>query len=157
MKLPRLSEEEAQQVDEILVKCREEESGGKIADKSTDYGSTEDDTVNYYRLAGCERQRLADLNAALGVSDELKTKSERQSTVKFVDDVAAKTSSQKIMRSNERKRINWIDEELDRMTIDEPLMKLTKYQVKCADEFNADEYNEFKATRVVNFAYGLND
>lgn len=150
MRLPKLTDEEAQQVDEILCRCKEEENNHQSNENSQD-------TSNYYQLSGNEKQRLADLNAALGVSDDSINQKLRPSPrVKFADENPTKTCSQKMMGRKDRSRINCIDRELDKIAFENP-NPLTTIRLEYADELNANDYSEFKAKRIVNFAFNFDD
>lgn len=154
MRLPKLTDEEALQVDEILGKCRAEE----IKPQTSDGGTLDEpmvDTSNYYQLSGNERQRLATLNAALGTHDEREDHVQPTApVVRFADDLP----THKMMQRNDRKRIDCIDEELDVMAMEKPSSSaLTVAQLECADDLNADDYSKFRAKRIVNFAFDVTD
>lgn len=151
MRLPKLTDEEAKQVDDLLCKCK--------AEKINHHQSIEDapleDTENYYQLNGNERQRLANLNAALGISnDTSNTKLRHSPRVKFADDLPTKQSSLKMMRRTDRKRISCIDQELSIIAM-ENTSSLTTNQLECVNEMHADDYSQFRAKRIVNYAFNL--
>lgn len=155
MRLPKLTDEEIQQVDEILCKCKSETTNQQFAEDSLQ----QDDTSNYYQLSGNEKQRLADLNAALGVSDDtINAKLPHSPRVKFAENLPTKTSSQKMMRRTDRKRINYIDTELDKMALEHSSSAcLSAKHLEFVEGLNTEDYSQFKAKRIVNYALNIKE
>lgn len=153
MRLPKLTDEEAQQVDDILNKCKTEDTNNHFIEDTPD-------SYNYYQLSGNERHRLADLNAALGLPGAMVSeKPEHCPRVTFADDLPSKRSPQKMMPRSDRKRINDIERELDNIALELPqsIPSLTTALLENAEELNADDYSEFRAKRIVNYAFNVTD